>query len=107
MKSAENPFGLSADTIDAIKKVFSKFPGIEKAVIYGSRAKGNYKTGSDIDLVLVAPTLKSTDLSKIELELDDLMLPYTLDLSVFHLIENEALIDHINRVGLEFFRCSS
>lgn len=45
-------YGLTQEIIEKIRSVYSRFPQIEKAVLYGSRAKGNYKTGSDIDLTL-------------------------------------------------------
>lgn len=95
-------FGLDAKTINAINRVLEKYPGIERVIVYGSRAMDTYREGSDIDLVLKAPVLTTTELLKIENELEDLMLPYKLDLSLFHQIENLELIDHINRVGKEF-----
>ena len=106
MKSTESSFGLSTQTIDALRGIFKKYSGIEKVILYGSRALGKFKAGSDIDLVLVAPTLGSLDLSKIETAIDDLLLPYSIDLSLLHCVENKALIDHIERVGIEFFRKS-
>jgi predicted nucleotidyltransferase len=96
-------FGLKENHINLIKSVFKKYVNIEKVVLYGSRAKGNYKNGSDIDLTLIGENLDLTSLLKIEDELDDLLLPYKIDLSVFHKIENPDLIDHINRVGIIFY----
>ncbi|MGZ3770437.1 MAG: nucleotidyltransferase domain-containing protein [Bdellovibrio sp.] len=98
-----NDFGLTSDVIDKINQVLARFPLIEKAIIYGSRAKGNYKVGSDIDLTLVAPQMSLSELFEIENELDDLLLPYKIDLSLFHQIENIDLVDHINRRGKVFF----
>lgn len=45
-------FGLKEATIKKIWAVFSEYPLVAKVVIYGSRAKGNFKNGSDIDLTL-------------------------------------------------------
>ena len=95
-------FGLSLKTIQALKSVFSKHTEIEKVLIYGSRVKGNFRVGSDIDLTLIAPSLNLSDLLKIENEIEDLMLPYKVDLSLFHLIENSDVVEHIKRVGVEF-----
>lgn len=95
-------FGLRITTIEAIKSIFSKRPEIERVMVYGSRAMGNHKAGSDIDIVLMAPNLKTTDLLRIESELDDLMLPYKVDLSLYHQIENQDLLEHIRRVSQEF-----
>ncbi|WP_027358697.1 nucleotidyltransferase domain-containing protein [Desulforegula conservatrix] len=96
-------FGLTRSTIEKIHSVFSAHPGIQEVIIYGSRAKGNYQNGSDIDLVIVGKSVNLSELLKIENELDDLLLPYKIDLSLIHKIENTDLIDHINRVGLVFY----
>lgn len=98
--------GLKSQDIAAIQNVFKKFPKISKAILYGSRAKGNYRPGSDIDLTLQGEALNYADLAAIETELDDLLLPYTIDLSIYHQIENSELISHINRVGKEFYNLS-
>ena len=97
-------YGLRDETIEKIVAVFSLFPEIDKVILYGSRAKGNYKNGSDIDLTLIGEDINLTVLNKIELRLDDLMLPYTFDVSIFHQISNTDLIDHIERVGVVFFQ---
>jgi uncharacterized protein len=96
-------FGLAAHTIEAIRQVFLRHPEVEKVMLYGSRAKGNYREGSDIDLTLMGDQLSVTLLQLIENELDDLMLPYKFDVSVYHHINNPGLIDHINRVGVVFY----
>lgn len=96
-------FGLNERIINQITSVFSNYPFIEKALIYGSRAKGNYRTGSDIDLSLFGNALTYEQLNRIETELDDLLLPYTFDLSLFHHIDNHDLRDHILRVGKIFY----
>ena len=96
-------FGLSKDTIDAICSVLKKYSQIEKVVLYGSRAKGNYRNGSDIDLTLIGKELDLRTLSKVSHDLDDLLTPYKFDLSIFDDIENLDLIDHINRLGVDFY----
>ena len=95
-------FGLSRVSIDKIKSVFATHPLIEKVLVYGSRAKGNFRPNSDIDLTVIAPKMSLTEILKIENEIDDLLLPYKVDLSLFHKIDNKSLIDHIQRVGKEF-----
>ena len=97
-------FGLKKTTIERIQKVFQQYPEIEKAFIYGSRAMGNYRPGSDIDLTLLGEQLNYAQFSKIETALDDLMLPYSIDLSLFHHIDNQELIDHIHREGKLFYK---
>lgn len=99
-------FGLSEEVILKIQSVFQSHPKIEKCLIYGSRAKGNFRYNSDIDLTLVGKKLSLSDQLKVENELDDLLLPYKIDLSIFHTLNHPGLIDHINRVGLLFYKKS-
>lgn len=96
-------FGLSESTIEKICTVFAGYPQVEQAVLYGSRAKGNYKHGSDIDLTLRGRSLTWDILYKLLQEIDDLMLPYTFDLSIFAQISDPDLVDHIRRVGVTFY----
>jgi len=96
-------YGLKQKHINAINSLFKKYPNIERAILYGSRAKGNYSNGSDIDLTLIGDNLDLRTLFRIEVELDDLLLPYKIDLSILHKIENTDLIDHINRVKKIFY----
>ena len=97
------PYGLKGKHIEAINSVFSKYPQIEKTILYGSRAKGNYRNRSDIDLTLKGEALTLSILSKIETELDDLLLPYKIDISIHHKIENPDLLEHMDRVGIVFY----
>jgi predicted nucleotidyltransferase len=96
-------YGLDDKTIGGMQAVLAAYPEVDKAVLYGSRAKGNYKTGSDIDLTLFGSGLSLTVLHKIENELDDLLLPYKIDLSLFEQITDPDVIDHIRRVGVVFY----
>lgn len=96
-------FGLKPETMARINGVLAAHPEIEQAVLYGSRAKGNYRVGSDIDLCLKGDALSLTQLLKVENELDDLLLPYKIDLSVLHALDNPDLVEHIKRVGVVFY----
>ena len=96
-------FGLQTDEVERIRFVLAKHPAVEQALVYGSRAKGTHRPGSDVDLVLVGP-VSHQELNQIETELDDLLLPYPLDLSVYSRIESQALLDHIRRVGLVLYK---
>lgn len=91
--------GLTQEDILKIQSVFSQYKNIKEVVLYGSRAVGNYKPASDIDLTLVGDNLDLTQLNEIELQLDDLYLPYKFDVSIFNRIENPDLLNHIERVG--------
>jgi predicted nucleotidyltransferase len=95
--------GLTPLTVEKIGSVLARHPKVEQAVLYGSRAKGNYKNGSDIDLTLHGQGLGHDDLLSIMGELDDLLLPYTIDLSLFSNLTHPELIDHIRRVGVLFY----
>lgn len=97
-------YGLKQQTIESICAVLARHPAVEKAVLYGSRAKGNFKPGSDIDLTLCGPSLTSRELTVIADELDDLLLPYKIDLSMYEHLDHEGLRDHIERVGVDFYR---
>lgn len=95
--------GLSADTVAAIHGVFARFPAIESVTLYGSRAKGNFRRGSDIDLTLHGKDLTPALLANVADALDDLLLPYTIDLSIFATLDHSELCEHIERVGVVFF----
>ncbi len=95
--------GLSDATVAKILGVFTRFHAVERAVLYGSRARGNFKPGSDIDLTLFGEALTSDICWQIESELDDLLLPYTIDLSVFDELTNAELREHIEREGVTFY----
>ena len=95
--------GLADRVVAQIHRVLSQFPEVEKGVLYGSRAKGNFKRGSDIDLTLHGRLLDSRILGRIDDELDDLLLPYQFHLSIFSKITHPDVIDHIRRVGVIFY----
>ena len=97
-------FGLNENIIVQIRNVIETFPQIEKVILYGSRAKGTYRNGSDIDLTLKGEGLNQSVLFKIEDELDDLMLPYTFDISVFDLVSDPDFRQHVERVGKVFYQ---
>lgn len=96
--------GLKETEIEGIRSVLSGFPAVEEAVVYGSRAKGTYRPGSDIDLVLKGDSLSLKDLNPICLALDDLLLPYTFDVSIYERLNDQNLLDHIQRVGRTLYK---
>lgn len=96
-------FGLDQNTLNRIHRVLFLFPEIKEVILYGSRAKGNYKEGSDIDLTLKGTNLNLDLLNKLSSQLDDLLLPYTFDISIYENIKTPELIEHIERVGKTFF----
>lgn len=105
MNSAQR-FGLSQATLDRLNSVFSRYEAIESVVIYGSRAKGNFRRGSDIDLTIKGQKMSFRDFMRLEDEIDDLMLPYTVDLSQYQDIGNPDLVAHVDRVGVAIYERS-
>ncbi|MDB4470891.1 nucleotidyltransferase domain-containing protein [Deltaproteobacteria bacterium] len=97
-------FGLKKQTISKLQDVFKQFPEIEEVVIYGSRAKGNFKNGSDIDLTLIGNNIDQHLCDDIAEALDELLLPQMIDLSVFELLNHTELMEHIKRVGQVFYQ---
>ncbi len=97
-------FGLPESAIEQICAIFASHREIERAVLYGSRAKGNFKPGSDIDLTLFGTDLTHELLLDLLVELDDLLLPWMIDLSLFASLNHPALQEHINRVGVVFYQ---
>jgi predicted nucleotidyltransferase len=99
-------FGLKEEVIKQIQGVLRRHPEVEAAVLYGSRAKGNYREGSDIDLSL-SGDISFASLGDIIDELDDLLLAYTIDVAVYDHLNNGSLKDHIRRVGKVFWEPSN
>ena len=96
-------FGLSKKTIQSMQEILARHLTVDKAIIYGSRAKGNHKKGSDIDLTLCGDRLNAKTCMIISGELDELPIPYMIDLSIHSEIENIKLQDHIKRIGKVFY----
>jgi len=99
-------YGLSQVTVERIRAVLSHYPEVENAVLYGSRAKGTHRPGSDIDLTLCGPGVNHAMLTRVGSELDDLLLPHTMDISLMSELTHPALLDHIQRVGVVLYERS-
>lgn len=95
-------FGLSEKTIQTLCEYFSKVPEIKMVKIYGSRAMGNYRKGSDIDLVLYGNINKDL-IKKISFEIDEFNIPYMFDITDYAVIQNKELKEHIDTYGKIFF----
>ncbi|MDA7088510.1 nucleotidyltransferase domain-containing protein [Pseudomonas sp. SA3-5] len=96
-------FGLPTPAVEKLRRVFQGWPQIQRVLLYGSRAKGSYRPGSDIDLVIEGEELTLTQLLAIENQIDDLLLPWMVDISLKHKIDNSSLLEHIERVGVPFY----
>ena len=99
--------GLTQTTVAQITGLLARFPEVEKAVLFGSRAKGTHKRGSDIDLALVGSQLDWRKAGKIEDALDDLLLPYKFSLIILGERIDPNVAGHIARVGVTFYERDS
>ncbi|MBI2512004.1 MAG: nucleotidyltransferase domain-containing protein [Opitutae bacterium] len=95
---------LSERALAQICGVLSRFPEVEEAVLFGSRAKATHKPGSDIDLALTGPDLDWRILGRIYDSLDDLLLPYRFSLILLDGNTDAAVAAHIARVGIPIYR---
>jgi predicted nucleotidyltransferase len=96
--------GIAQKRVSEILATISGDRRVMQVIIFGSRAKGTFRPGSDIDLCLEAPELDWAGLRKLENELDDLMLPWKVDLLLLHRIDNPELVEHVERVGQSLYR---
>ena len=97
-------YGLSEFQFGQIVNVFANNKDVDKVILYGSRAKGTQKPYSDIDITILGDNLNLSVLQKIEIELDDLLLPYKFDVSLYNSIDNNDLVEHIKRVGKTIYK---
>ncbi len=91
-------FGLEPKILEKIVRVFQKYREVKQVILFGSRAKGTERPGSDIDLCIVGD-LNDTLMLHIDNDLDDLLLPYQFDLVLKSKITHPDLLDHINQYG--------
>ncbi|MET0855596.1 MAG: nucleotidyltransferase domain-containing protein [Telluria sp.] len=96
-------FGLPPRVLAMLREVFANCPPVTEVRLYGSRAKGDFRPASDIDLSIMDTAVTDAHLMKIENDIDELPLPYSVDLSLFHQINNPELTAHILRVGKVFY----
>ena len=100
-----NEFGLSERHMEIIRGIYSQFSQIESVILYGSRAKGNFRLGSDIDMTIVAdPSFDFSALAKVNGMFYESSLPYLYDISDFSKLTNPDLIEHIKRCGKVIYK---
>lgn len=99
-----NKFGLENKIIEDIVEILKKYSEITKAVIFGSRARGDYKKASDIDIALFGDKLTHTINTKIFYQIEDLYMPYKVDLINFNtLSEKNKIRENILKEGVEIY----
>lgn len=96
-------FGLSDTVIKELQDVFRRHANIQKVLIFGSRSKGNFRAGSDIDLAVIGKDIDYSQLLTLRCEIDDLDMLYTIDLLDYQKEIGTPIGDHINRVGQVFY----
>jgi len=99
--------GISGSVWLEIEEVLRKFPKIRKAVLYGSRAMGNYSEGSDIDIAIIGSDLEFNDQLDISIALEDLDFPYSFDIIRYDKIKNNDLTAHIDTNGIAIFNADT
>lgn len=96
-------YGLSETDISDVLSILQKNQKIYKITLFGSRAKGIFKDGSDVDLALMGVNLELNDILDASNEIEELLLPFKFDLIIYNRIEEKNLIEHIDRVGIVLF----
>lgn len=97
-------FGLKDVDLKTITDIFTKYSEVEKAFIFGSRAKGNYKNGSDVDIALKGEKITLQTITNISYQLnEETLMPYHFDVLNYHALNNQELINHIDRLGICFY----
>ena len=99
-----NPFGITPKSYQLILDTFPNYPEIDEVIIFGSRAKGTYRNGSDIDLAIKGALCNERTAMNLSGILNEaLPIPYHIDVICYNNLTNEALIEHINRIGVLFY----
>lgn len=97
-------FGLRQQDLDEIIRILQRFSVVEEAIIFGSRAKGNYKTRSDIDIAVKGKGVNHGVVASLSFFLNEESLtPYFFDIVHFEEISEKELLEHINRVGQSIY----
>ena len=96
-------FGLGDAVVEELRDVFRRHENIRKVLIFGSRAKGNYREGSDIDLAVIGNLIDDEQMLNLRCEIEDLDLLYHVDLLDYAKKTGTPLGDHIDRVGQLFY----
>ena len=99
-------FGLSDTVVQELQDVFRRYADIEKVLIFGSRSKGNYHSGSDIDLAVIGKNIDYRLLLNVQCDIEDLELLYSIDLLDYQKKKGTPIGDHIDRVGQVFYQAA-
>ncbi len=96
--------GLKTSDLVVIREILDRFPEVESAKVYGSRAVCSQKPGSDVDIALLGKDVSRNTVIQISALLnEESLLPYHFDITNYHTIKNSQLKEHIDRVGWLFY----
>ena len=98
------PFGLKDTDYKLIKTIFQLFPKIDEVLVFGSRAMGTEKPGSDVDLALKGSDIQLDDILKLKHKLEELPIIYDFDIINYETINTPALVEHIDKHGISFYK---
>jgi predicted nucleotidyltransferase len=96
-------YGLTERDTHILFGIFEKFQEVKNVYLYGSRAKGTFKSGSDIDLAIMNENISEKTIRTIKSEIEDSNLPYFVDITSFTTLNHKELVEHILRVGVPFY----
>ena len=97
-------YGLSERDIETIRGILMKYPEVLTVNIFGSRALGNYKQGSDVDLAILNEGVDHQTIARIKGDFEESSLPYRVDIVSYLGLDNAKLKDHIDRVGALLYK---
>ncbi|MCF8367478.1 MAG: nucleotidyltransferase domain-containing protein [Bacteroidales bacterium] len=97
-------YGLSDKSFSMIINGLAQFDDIQEGYLYGSRAMGNFKKGSDVDIAIKGENISYHIVVKLSALLnEDLPLPYFFDITHYENCQNKELKDHIDNVGIKIY----
>ena len=96
-------FGLEQHIIDKLITVFEQHSKVDKALVFGSRAKGNYRPDSDIDIAIKGHGLNTDDIIAMCVAFEEKGITHKIDLINYQSIKEPDLKEHIDRVGIDFY----
>lgn len=102
--SETEKYGIPTSDLNDVIFILKENEKIRKAILFGSRAKGNFTSGSDVDIALVGNKLKLADVLEISVKIDELYLPWKFDIIIYDRIKEPELKNHIERVGKVLFQ---
>jgi len=91
--------GISAIRQRQLDQLFAAQPRLQAVWLFGSRAMARHHEGSDLDLCLEGEALAHRDQLRLMAAIDELLLPWQVDLVLKHQLPPE-LLAHLQRVGL-------